>query len=113
MTDVPSYIAAAPPRARPMLRELRRLVRRAAPEADERISYKMPYYHLGGRFAYFAAFTNHVSFYIMGRTATTLAKETAKWRSTRNTMRFDFGTKLPVALIARVLKDRKRDLEAK
>jgi len=108
ITSVTAYIAAAPPRARPMLRELRRLVRRVAPEAQEKISYRIPFYAYQGRFAYFAAFTDHVGFYMMGRTATAFAKETAKWRTSRNTLHFAFGSKLPIGLLTRILRAQKK-----
>ena len=41
--DVEAYIAAAPEAARPMLRQLRQLIRSTAPAAEERLSYGMPY----------------------------------------------------------------------
>jgi len=109
--DVPGYIAAAPARARPMLRELRRIVRRAVPKATEKISYGIPYYHYHARLAYFAAFTGHVSFYIMGRTKTAFARDTAKYRTSAATMRFPLGSKVPAALLTRILRARKREID--
>ena len=53
--DVDSYIAAAPEAARPILRQLRRIITTAVPEAEETISYGMPFYRYHGRLAYFAA----------------------------------------------------------
>jgi len=109
--QVDAYIAAAPAKARPMLRTLRRIVRTSAPRAEERLSYKMPYYAWHGRLAYFAAFQHHVSFYVMGRVKTTLAKELKPYRTTAATLRFPFGTRIPVALMTRVVKGRLRELE--
>ena len=62
--DVDGYIAAAPEAARPLLTELRETIRAAAPQAEERISYGMPYYHLHGvRLTYFQAHTRHIGLY--------------------------------------------------
>lgn len=61
--NVDEYIAAASEAARPMLNELREAIRAAAPDADERISYGMPYYHLHGRLAYFQAHARHIGLY--------------------------------------------------
>lgn len=54
--NVERYIAAAPPAARGMLRQLQGAIQSAAPQAEEKISYGMPYYEYKGRLAYFAAF---------------------------------------------------------
>lgn len=61
--NVADYIAAAPEAVQPMLRELRETIRAAAPEAEERISYGMPYYHLQGRLVYFRAHARHIGLY--------------------------------------------------
>ena len=53
--NVDSYIAAAPEAARPILRQLRRIITTAVPEAEETISYGTPFYRYHGRLAYFAA----------------------------------------------------------
>ena len=42
--DVDSYLAEAPEAVRSRLTELRRVIRKAAPRAAERISYGMPFY---------------------------------------------------------------------
>ena len=62
--SVDDYIAAAPARARAVLRQLRRVIKTAAPKADERISYGMPYYGYKGRLAYFRLAKGHVGLYI-------------------------------------------------
>jgi uncharacterized protein YdhG (YjbR/CyaY superfamily) len=50
---VDAYIEAAPKEARTKLKEIRRIIRAAAPKAEEKISYWMPYYGYYGRLAYF------------------------------------------------------------
>ena len=57
--DIDEYIAAAAPAARPILKECRRVVRPAAPEAEELISYRMPAFKQHGILIYFAAFTSY------------------------------------------------------
>ena len=104
--QVAAYIAAAPLPARALLRQLRALVRSVAPEAEERLSYGMPYYSLHGRLAYFAAFKGHVGVYLMGRSKERFARELARWRTTASTLRFEFGDRLPLALLRRVLRAR-------
>jgi uncharacterized protein YdhG (YjbR/CyaY superfamily) len=109
---VDEYIAVAPPKARPMLRQLRRVIRSCVPKATERISYGMPHYAHFGRLAYFAAFTRHVSLFIWGRPMKIYAKQLEKYRSSKATLRFEFGTKVPVELLKKVVTMRARDNEA-
>ena len=107
--QVKAYIDAAPIPARAMLRQLRSLIRTTVPEAEEKLSYGMPYYGLDGRLVYFAAFKSHVSVFLMGRSKDAFAAETARWRTTANTMRFEFGERLPVTLLRRILRARAKE----
>lgn len=110
--DVSAYIAAASPKARPMLRELRRIIKVAAPKAEERLSYQMPYYHYDGRLAYFSAFTHHVSFFVMARAKKLFAREMKPYQTSSSTLRFPLGTKIPATLIRKLVKARVQELEA-
>jgi uncharacterized protein YdhG (YjbR/CyaY superfamily) len=106
--QVDAYIAAAPKAAQPMLRQLRRAIRAAVPEADEGLSYRMPYYSYHGRLAYFAAHRQHVSLYAWGRVAERYARQVAKFRSSKSTLRFPFGTRIPVGLVQKLVEARAR-----
>jgi len=55
---VDAYIATAPKAVQPMLHQLRQAIRGAAPKAEEKLSYGMPYYAYHGRLIYFAAHRN-------------------------------------------------------
>lgn len=109
-TTVTGYIAAFPPQTRTMLRQLRSIIRAVAPSAEEKLSYGMPYYHLSGRLTYFAGFKNHVSFFVMGRAQKTFAVEQRPYRTGRATLQFPIGSKLPVALIRKLLRVRIAEL---
>jgi uncharacterized protein YdhG (YjbR/CyaY superfamily) len=96
-----------------MLRQLRRLIRTAAPKAVETISYRMPYYRHHGRLTYFAAFSSHVSLYAMGKSKKQFAAATEPYRTSESTLRFPFGTRIPAALITRLIRARVRENEKK
>src|SRR5688572_2075282 len=53
--NVDAYIEAAPEAARPMLVRLRSIIRAAAPEATETISYGVPSFKLRGSLVSFGA----------------------------------------------------------
>src|SRR5262245_29972080 len=97
---VTSYIARAPKWAQPTLREMRRVIRVAAPKAQESISYHMPYYNQDGRLAYFAAQRKHVGFYwISAEDKKVFKKELSSQKVVGNSLHILQGSKVPVGLI--------------
>jgi uncharacterized protein YdhG (YjbR/CyaY superfamily) len=61
--DIDSYIAAFPPAVRARLRKMRVAIRRAAPDAREKISYRIPTFALCGNLVHFAGYEHHIGFY--------------------------------------------------
>ncbi|HJR56540.1 MAG TPA: DUF1801 domain-containing protein [Rhizomicrobium sp.] len=100
---VDAYIKAVPEAARPMLKELRALVQKAAPKAEEYISYGMPYYRYHGALLGFAAFKQHVGFF-PGAIVTDFADELKGYKTSRGTVQLPYGKKIPVSLIRRIIK---------
>src|SRR5437870_12139774 len=98
---VTAYIAAAPLPARLMLKRIRAAIKAAAPRAEEKLSYGMPYYSHNGRLAYFAAFRDHVSLFIPGRVLSEFAEEIEPYWRGKATLQFPIGSKLPGGLIGR------------
>ena len=104
--DVDAYIDTAPKASRPLLRELRALIRTAAPHAQERISYGMPTYELNGRLAYFAGYRDHVGLYALVHEDSAMADEARGYLENRSTLRFPVGHALPAGLITRAIRER-------
>jgi uncharacterized protein YdhG (YjbR/CyaY superfamily) len=104
--DVAAYIAAAPPKARPALRQMRKVIKETAPKATEAISYGMPYYSLNGRLIYFALMRDWVGLYALGRAKARYAKELKPYLSGVSTARFPLDRPLPVGLIRKIVKER-------
>jgi uncharacterized protein YdhG (YjbR/CyaY superfamily) len=96
--DVDEYIAHAPAEARTVLAELRAIIRAAAPAAEERISYGMPYYFLNGRFAYFSLHTHHIGLYPADRGTADAAGLTSHFAE-KSTLQFPLDQPLPAASI--------------
>jgi len=109
--EVDAYIAAAPKAAQPHLRQLRALIKESAPKAEERISYKMPYYNCHGNLVYFAAFKSHVGLYPAGYVDK--YPEVRKYMSGKATLRFSYAEPLPVALIRKLVRQRVKENDAK
>ena len=100
--DVDAYIAAAPEVARGKLRELRAMIRAAAPQAEEVISYRMPYYKYHGHLVGFAAFKDHVS--LFGAFPEEIGRELRAYKTGRGSVQFPLDRPLPADLIARIVR---------
>jgi uncharacterized protein YdhG (YjbR/CyaY superfamily) len=111
-STVSAYIAAAPASSRAMLRQLRGAVRAAAPKAEERISYGMPTYYYRGGLVSFAAFKNHLSLFISGRFLKRYAAEVEQYQTSKATLQFPLGTRIPLALVKKLVTARRRENEA-
>jgi uncharacterized protein YdhG (YjbR/CyaY superfamily) len=102
---VDEYIASFPPGVRRLLKQLRAAIRGAAPQAQEKISYRMPAYALKGTLVYFAAYPNHIGFYPGGVVAE-FRKDLSKYKTSKGTIQLPLDKPLPVALIRKIVKYR-------
>lgn len=110
-TDVDGYVDAAPPAAQPMLRELRRIILAAAPEAAEKLSYGMPFYEYGGRrLVYFSTNQSHVGVYGLVHVEGEVPEELAEYLDHRSTLRFRLGRSLPAAALTAAVRQKARAL---
>jgi uncharacterized protein YdhG (YjbR/CyaY superfamily) len=111
-SSVDEYIAAAPEQSRPILKELRATIRAAAPQAEERISYGMPSYHLNGRLTYFQAHARHVGLYAFNADdARRVGLE--NHLAAKATLQFPLDQPLPTAAIRRLIEQRVKENTAK
>ena len=111
-TTIDDYIAACPPEVQPILDRIRATIRRAAPGADEKISYQMPAFVLNGALVYFGAFKKHIGFFPPVRDEQ-LRRETAAYAGEKGNLRFPLDKPMPYALIGRIVKARVRENQGK
>ena len=103
--DVASYIKDCPKAAQSHLRKLRTQIKKAAPKAEEKISYGMAGYKLHGKpLVYFGGFKKHVSLFPAGGSArNALKKELAQYKGGKGTIQFPIDEPLPLALISKIV----------
>jgi len=101
-STVDEYIAAFSPEVQNILRRIRQVVREAAPEAQEVMSYRMPALNQGGILVYFAAFKSHVGLYPPVNGDAGIEKAIAPYAGEKGNLRFPFDKPIPYDLIARV-----------
>jgi uncharacterized protein YdhG (YjbR/CyaY superfamily) len=104
---VSQYLAAQPPAARAVLKQVRAAMKKALPKAEEVISYDIPAYRVPGiprPVIFFAGFKGHYAIYPVTRLGGALGKAIAPYKVSVGTARFEYAKKVPAALIARVAK---------
>jgi uncharacterized protein YdhG (YjbR/CyaY superfamily) len=103
-TSVEDYIAAQPRPVQPILRRVRRSIRRALPRAEETISYRIPTYKIDGRYVvYFAGWAKHFSVYpVTDNVRAALAADLEPYEFSKGTIRFPLSEPVPTKLIERI-----------
>jgi uncharacterized protein YdhG (YjbR/CyaY superfamily) len=102
ITTIDQYIALASPATQPILREIRRLVAAAVPDATEIISYKLPAFKLRRTFFYFAAFKSHIGVYPPVTNDPGLMEELQPYANEKGNLKFPLIKTIPYDLIVRV-----------
>jgi uncharacterized protein YdhG (YjbR/CyaY superfamily) len=103
---IDEYIADFPLEIQVMLEQIRATIRAAAPDASEAIKYGMPTFVQHGNLVHFAAFKNHIGFYPVPSGIEAFKTELSVYDQSKGTIRFPFGTPVPLELIARIVKFR-------
>lgn len=107
--NIDEYISLFPKDVQVMLESLRQTIRKAAPTAEEVISYQMPTFKLNGNLVHFAAYKNHVGFYPTPTGIEAFKKELTKYKSSKGAVQFPIDEKLPLGLITKIVKYRVKE----
>ncbi len=105
-SSIDEYIAACPAEIQKSMKEMRAIIRAAAPDAEEKISYRMPAFAQNGILVWFAAFKDHIGFYPKGIGIQAFEKELAGYETSKGTIRFPLSKPLPRRLITKIVKYR-------
>ena len=110
--NIDGYIAGFPEQIRKKLGEMRMIVKKAAPGAEETINYGVPTLILSGNLIHFGGFKNHIGFYPAPSGIEAFKKELSVYEGAKGSVKFPVNKPLPAALIAKIVKFRvKENLE--
>ncbi len=99
---IDAYIAGAPKEAQAILKKIRALIKKEAPDAVEAIKYGMPTFILGGNLVHFAAFKNHIGFYPTPTGIEKFKKEIGVYEWAKGSVQFPLGEPMPYDLIRKI-----------
>jgi uncharacterized protein YdhG (YjbR/CyaY superfamily) len=104
--DIDEYIAGFPQDVQVLLQKMRTTIRKAAPEAQETISYQIPTFRLKGNLVHFAAYKRHIGFYPTSSGVEKFKKEISGYKWARGTIQFPLDKPIPFDLISKIVSFR-------
>jgi uncharacterized protein YdhG (YjbR/CyaY superfamily) len=112
--DVDQYISTFPKEVAIALQQIRETILLNAPNAEEGISYAMPAYKLFGKpLVYFAGFKNHIGFYATPSGHEEFKEDLSPYKQGKGSVQFPISEKMPLDLIARMVRFRAEENAAK
>jgi uncharacterized protein YdhG (YjbR/CyaY superfamily) len=104
--SVDEYIAAQPKTVQSLLQRMRSAIALAAPDATEKISYRIPTFYLNGNLVHFAAFEKHIGFYPTASGVTAFEEELSGYKYAKGSIQFPIDRPMPLTLIRKIVKFR-------
>ena len=104
--SIDEYILKFPVEIQETLEMLRKVIKEAAPDAKEKISYQMPTFDLNGNLVHFAAYKNHIGFYPSPSGIDKFKNELSEYKGAKGSVQFPIDKPLPYELISKIVKFR-------
>ena len=101
---VDDYIADQAPELQPLLQRVRETICANAPDAIEKISWRMPTYWQGENLIHFAAFKNHIGLYPGMNAVVHFAERLEGYKTSKGTIQLPLSKPIDFALIAEIVR---------
>ena len=112
--NIDQYMEGFPAEVQEILRKIRLTIKKAVPQAEETISYKMPTFNLKGQYLlYFAAYKKHIGLYPVPAGDEEFNQTIAPYQAGKGTLQFPLDQPIPYKLIGQIAKVRAKDVLAK
>jgi uncharacterized protein YdhG (YjbR/CyaY superfamily) len=110
---VGEYIAKQPKERQKKLREMRALLKKAAPGAREEVKWGAPTFAYKRILFAYAAYAKHISIMPTPAVITVFKKELKGYKTGKGSVQFPYEKPLPKALITKLAKRRVKDAKEK
>lgn len=108
--NIDEYIAGFPEDVQQILQQVRATIKKAAPDAEETISYAIPTFRLKKtNLVHFAAFKNHIGFYPAPTGMEAFKEELAIYKAGKGSVQFPLGKSMPLHLITSIVEFRMKE----
>lgn len=103
---IDDYIKGFPSKVQAVLQKVRATIQKAAPDAEEVISYRMPAFKWNGIVVYFAGWKEHIGLYPPIRGDVELEKAVAQYAGPKGNLQFPLDKPMPYTLLTKIVKHR-------
>ena len=106
------YIASFSPEIQEILKQMRRTIQEAAPEADEAFSYQMPTFKIKGKnLVHFAGYKGHIGFYPTPSGIEAFKEEIKAYKWAKGSVQFPLDQPVPYELVRRIVLFRLNEMK--
>lgn len=110
---IDQYIEEQPDELQPILQKVRETIRAAAPDAIEKISWRMPTFWQSENLIHFAAFKKHLGIYPGDLSLVPFEDRLEGYRRTKGAIKFPYDKPVDFELIADITRWRVSTVEGK
>lgn len=111
--SVDDCIATYPPSTQKLMKQVRATIKKAAPKAEESMSYGMPAYKLNGKaLVYFSGYKHHIGFYATPTGHREFKADLAQYKQGKGSVQFPIDEPMPLKLIEKIVKFRVKESNA-
>jgi uncharacterized protein YdhG (YjbR/CyaY superfamily) len=110
-STVEEYLSAQPEDVRDSLGNLRKIIQRAAPQAEEVISYNIPAFKWNGMLVWYGGFKKHVGLYPKASAIAAFRHDLAVYKTSKGAIQFPLSEPIPESLIGKIVKFRLKENE--
>jgi uncharacterized protein YdhG (YjbR/CyaY superfamily) len=109
--NVDAYIATFSKDTQLVLIQIRDLIKKIAPLAEESISYAMPAYKVNGKpLVYFAGYKNHIGLYALPSSHKMFSEHLTIYKHGKESVQFPLNEPMPILLITKMIKYRLKEI---
>jgi uncharacterized protein YdhG (YjbR/CyaY superfamily) len=103
-SPIDAYIADQPEEIQPILNQVCGKIRSVLPDAEERISWRMPTFRKKHNIIHFAAHKNHMGLYPGPEAIEHFADGLKEYKTSKGAIQFQYNTAIPLELIGQIAK---------
>lgn len=109
--DVEAYIREFPEPVCGLLQNVRRIIRKALPDAAEGIKYGIPTYSMSQNLVHFAGYKNHIGFYPSPLAIEHFKDALSGYKTSKGAIQFPLDQPIPYTLIEEITRYRLQQLQ--